>query len=66
MAQLETMQGNYESAIEIAKKTREAIPYQNGACNVLIDSYRALGDIAQANATLSDCRSYFPSNHLRR
>lgn len=66
MAQLVAMQGNYESAIELASKTREAIPYQNGACNVLIDSHLALGDIEQANATRGDCRSYFPSNHLRR
>lgn len=66
MAQLGGMQGNYKSAIAMAKKTRELIPYQTGACNVLVDSYRGLGEVEQANATIRDCRSYFPSNHLRR
>ncbi|MFK8047453.1 MAG: tetratricopeptide repeat protein [Halioglobus sp.] len=66
LARLQAMQGNYESAVALATQTREAIPYQNGACNVLIDSYRALGDLDRANATIRDCRSYFPSNHLRR
>ena len=42
------------------------IPYQKVACNLLVESYRAVGDEHSALEVSNECLHYFPSNMLRR
>ena len=51
-------------AIEYGEKTRQAIPWHKGACNLLTSTYRELGKEEKAEAVLQQCRGYFPSHFL--
>jgi hypothetical protein len=66
VAQVSSLQGLHDQAIELASKTRLEIPYQRGACNLLINAYRVVGDAGAAAQISRECRGYFPSYHLLR
>jgi len=65
VAQMSAWTGDREKAIEYGEKTRQAIPWHKGACNLLTDMYRQGGDEQKADTVLQQCRSYFPSYLLR-
>jgi len=65
-AKITQLKGNYEQAISWANITRKAIPYQKSACNILVDSYRAVAKEALAKEISRDCLGYFPSRQLHR
>ena len=66
VAQVSALKGDYKKAIEHATQARREIPYQKVACNLLVESYRAVGDKHSAQEVSSECLHYFPSNMLRR
>jgi len=65
VAQLSAWDGRPGKAIEYGEKTRRAIPWHRGACNLLTSAYRDRGEKARAEKVLQECRSYFPSYLLR-
>ena len=65
IAQLAAWDGRPGKAIEYGEKTRRAIPWHRGACNLLTSAYRDKGENARAEKVLQECRSYFPSYLLR-
>ena len=64
-AQVSAWTGDRVKAIEYGEKTRQAIPWHKGACNLLTDMYRQSGEEQKADTVLQQCRSYFPSYLLR-
>ncbi len=65
IGQLSAWTGKKEKGIQYGEKTRQAIPWHKGACNLLTSTYRELGEEGKAEAVLQQCRSYFPSYLLR-
>ena len=57
--------GDTANALRYARAVREIMPWHKGACDLLVGSYRRLGDARKAEEVLTDCRSYFPSAYLR-
>jgi hypothetical protein len=57
--------GEPRKAIQYGLKAREAMPWHHGACNLLTNSYREVGDESRADDILRQCRGYFPSRYLR-
>jgi hypothetical protein len=64
IGQLSAWTGKKDRAIEYGEKTRQAIPWHKGACNLLTSTYRELGKEDKAEAVLQQCRGYFPSHFL--
>jgi hypothetical protein len=65
VGQLAAWGGEPRKAVEYGVKTREAMPWHQGACNLLTNSYREVGDEPSADDILQQCRDYFPSKYLR-
>jgi len=57
--------GDTANALREARAVREIMPWHKGACDLLVGSYRRLGNARKAEEVLTDCRSYFPSAYLR-
>jgi hypothetical protein len=57
--------GEPRKAIQYGLKAREAMPWHHGACNLLTNTYREVGDESRADDILRQCRGYFPSRYLR-
>ena len=65
VAQISAWSGQPAVAIQYARKTREAIPWHMGACNLLVDTYGEQREPVVAEEIRKDCRGYFPSMYLR-
>jgi hypothetical protein len=53
-----------DTAVEYAEKTRQQIPWQRDACNLLVELYRQRGDEKRSAEVSRQCRAYFPSDLL--
>ena len=62
--QLSAWGGKMGPAIEYGVRVRETMPWNKGACDLLITALREEGRQDEADAVLRDCRGYFPSNYL--
>ena len=65
IGRLSAWAGNYEDAILYAQSVLEQMPWHKGACELLIESYRRLGENDKADQVLFECRTYFPTRYLR-
>ena len=64
-AQLASWRGDSERALDYGRKVLDVMPWNKGACNLVMSSYRANGQEAAAEAVLAECRDWFPSKYLR-
>lgn len=64
-ARLSAATGDLAKAEERALRVRAELPWQKDACDLLASIYRRQGRESEAEATLADCRSYFPTRMLR-
>jgi hypothetical protein len=65
VAQLSAWGGEAGKAIQYGEKTRQSIPWHKGACNLLTETYREMGEEDKADNVLQQCRGYFPSAMLQ-
>jgi hypothetical protein len=65
VAQLSAWGGETGKAIQYGEKTRQSIPWHKGACNLLTETYRGMGEEDKAANVLRQCRGYFPSAMLQ-
>ncbi len=65
VGQLAAWSDDVEKAIEHGELAREVMPWNKGACNLLVSAYRGTGRAGEAEAVLEDCRRWFPSKYLR-
>jgi len=65
IAQIRAWAGDTDGAIAQAQRAREVMPWHKGACNLLTETYRGMGDEDKADNVLQQCRGYFPSAMLQ-
>ena len=58
-------EGDVTGALEHARAAHSAMPWHQGACNLLMEGYAQQADEARMRQVYTECRHYFPSRYIR-